>query len=112
MYISSGREIPFQPHSISKVLKELDGKSVYINVIAKNFETLEPGIGFRALRVWLRGQYGESYAQRVICTGTQGSHLEELSREHGLRSCRFRRISAEDLRRCHRSACSRWQWRV
>ena len=70
-------------YSISKVLKELDGKSVYINVIAKNFETLEPGIGFRALRVWLRGQYGESYAQRVICTGTQGSHLEELSREHG-----------------------------
>lgn len=70
-------------HSICEVLKELDGKSVYINVIAKNFETLEPGIGFRALRIWLREQYGEEYAERVICTGTKGSHLEDLSMQHG-----------------------------
>ena len=35
------------PYEVNCLLKELEGKSVYINVIAKNFETLEPGIGFR-----------------------------------------------------------------
>ena len=35
---------------MKQLLKQLEGKSVYVNVIAKNFETLEPGIGFRILR--------------------------------------------------------------
>lgn len=69
--------------SICNVIKEIEGKSVYINVIAKNFETLEPGIGFRALRSYLREAYGEAYAERVICTGTQESHLDELCKENG-----------------------------
>lgn len=70
-------------YEINQVLKQLDGKRVYINVIAKNFETLEPGIGFRALREYLRKQYGDRYAEHVICTGSVGSHLEALAKEHG-----------------------------
>lgn len=70
-------------HSINGILNHLKGKSVYIDVIAKNFETLEPGIAFRALRSFLKEQYGEKYAERVIATGTRGSRLEQLCTKHG-----------------------------
>ena len=75
--------------SICNVLKEIEGKSVYINVIAKNFETLEPGIGFRALRSFMKEVYGESHAERVICTGTRESHLDELCKANGFRFLPF-----------------------
>lgn len=75
--------------SICNILKEINGKSVYINLIAKNFETLEPGIGFRALRSYLKEVYGEAYAERVICTGTEGSHLDELCNDIGFRFLPF-----------------------
>lgn len=75
--------------SICKVLKEIKGKSVYINLIAKNFETLEPGIGFRALRCYLEEEYGDSYAERVICTGTRGSHLHDICKIHGFKFLPF-----------------------
>lgn len=75
--------------SICNILKEINGKSVYINLIAKNFETLEPGIGFRALRSYLKEVYGEAYAERVICTGTVGSYLEELCNDNGFRFLPF-----------------------
>ena len=78
-------------HSIRQALAELEGESVYVNIIAKNFETLEPGIGFRAMRAYLRERYGEDYGHRVICTGTEGSHLEELYKKHGFRFLPFPR---------------------
>ena len=43
------------------IINQLEGKSVYINVIAKNFETLEPGISFRILRQYLKKRYGAEY---------------------------------------------------
>lgn len=69
--------------SMRKVLDQVRGKRIYVDLIAKNFETLEPGIGFRVLRDLLREQYGADYAGRVICTGTQGSSLEALCKSHG-----------------------------
>lgn len=68
---------------INAVLDSIRGKRVYIDVIAKNFETLEPGIGFRALRAFLKEQYGADYAGHVICTGTEGTHFHDLCKEHG-----------------------------
>lgn len=70
-------------YSVRKVLDQLEGKRVYINVIAKNFETLEPGLSFRILRGYLQERYGEEYNTHVICTGTRGSHLWDITREHG-----------------------------
>ncbi|MBQ7644558.1 MAG: hypothetical protein IJS84_05990, partial [Spirochaetales bacterium] len=50
-------------HSICEVIKALEKKkNIYIDCIAKNFETLEPGIGFRAMRDVLRKRYGKDYA--------------------------------------------------
>jgi glucose-6-phosphate isomerase len=71
-------------HYVSKMLKQLEGKSVYINVIAKNFETLEPGSHFRVLRKFMEKHYSkEEMAERVILTGTYGSRLEEIAKENG-----------------------------
>lgn len=71
------------PHYINKMLKLLEGKSVYIDVIAKNFETLEPGSHFRILRKFMEKRYSkEEMAERVILTGTYGSRLEEIAKEN------------------------------
>lgn len=78
------------PHSMADVLEKLkEKKSVYVNVIAKNFETLEPGIGFRVLRRYLQQTYGPGWEKRVIATGTRGSRLEELCTRHGFRFLPF-----------------------
>lgn len=71
------------PSAIEKVLRDIEGKSVYINIIAKNFETLEPGVSFRVLRKYLYGKYGDKAAERICATGTRGSLLEKLSIKHG-----------------------------
>lgn len=69
-------------HYMEQILKQIEGNSVYINVIAKNFETLEPGISFRTLRQYLHQSYGENAHERIIVTGTTNSHLHQLSQKH------------------------------
>jgi len=73
------------PLYMEKVLKEIKGKSVYANIIAKNFATLEPGICFRMIRSYMEEVYGvEGAAERIIATGSpNGSSLEELAKEKG-----------------------------
>ena len=70
---------------MARTLEELDRyQSVYINCIAKNFETLEPGVAFRVLRQYLERRYGEEdAARRIFATGTPGSTLEALCRDNG-----------------------------
>ena len=69
----------------ARLLKELDGyRSVYIDCIAKNFETLEPGISFRVLRRYLEQRYGQAEAaKRIFATGTPGSTLHQLCIDNG-----------------------------
>ena len=83
----NGTEVLYTGNSLSpdcmrKLLKQIHGKSVYINVIAKNFETLEPGICFRTLRTYLEAQYGDSAAERIIITGTKNSSLHQMAKEN------------------------------
>ncbi|MDQ7092824.1 glucose-6-phosphate isomerase [Desulfosporosinus sp. PR] len=68
---------------LNKLLQALAGKSVYINAIAKNFETLEPGLSFRVLRQYLEQRYGGGAAARIAVTGTKGSSLQQLALDHG-----------------------------
>lgn len=89
-----GPEILYTGNSLSAVemnrlLKKLQGKSFYLNIVAKNFETLEPGAAFRILRVELKKRYGEDYAERIFATGTAGGHLEKLCREKNWRFLEF-----------------------
>lgn len=41
------------PDAMNRMMKRLEGKSIYIDCIAKNFETLEPGSTFRILRKYM-----------------------------------------------------------
>ena len=71
------------PHALTKMLDSLDGKDFYIDCIAKNFETLEPGSSFRILRAYMDKKYGDKAAKRIIATGTAGSTLDALCRKEG-----------------------------
>lgn len=77
------------PWAMQQMLKELEGKSVYIDCIAKNFETLEPGVSFRILRKYLYEKYGEEASKRIIATGTKGSSLEQICKDKGYRFLEF-----------------------
>ena len=71
------------PDALNRMMKKLEGKSIYIDCIAKNFETLEPGSSFRILRQYMEKTYGEEAHKRIIATGTIGSSLEELCTKYG-----------------------------
>ncbi len=71
-------------HSMNNVLQSLATKqSVYVDCIAKNFETLEPGIAFRVIRDFLKRRYGSSYSSRVIVTFTDNSKSWKMAEENG-----------------------------
>ena len=72
------------PHALNELLERIEGRQVFLNCIAKNFETLEPGVAFRVLRLWMERRYGtQEAARRILCTGTPGSSLEELCTRRG-----------------------------
>lgn len=79
------------PVYMNKILQEIEGKSIYVNVIAKNFATLEPGICFRIIRNYMEKTYGEKEAaKRIITTGSPGgSSLEKLSEDKGYKFLPF-----------------------
>ena len=73
------------PVYMHRILGQLKGKSVYANIIAKNFATLEPGICFRVIRKYMEETYGEEEAaKRIIATGSpHNSSLEQLADHKG-----------------------------
>ena len=83
-----GPEIVYAGNSLSpwafeQVMNKIRGKSVYIDCIAKNFQTLEPGSAFRVLREYLYEIYGEKANERIIATGSRNSLLEIICKEQG-----------------------------
>ena len=71
-------------YTLSEVLADLEGHSVVLYCVAKNFKTLEPGSSFRLLRQWLVAKVGkDEAAHRIVCNGTPGSDLERLCEEEG-----------------------------
>lgn len=76
-------------NALNRMLARVRGKSIYIDCIAKNFETLEPGASFRLLRKYLYAACGEVACERIIATGTRGSSLYALCNAHGYRFMEF-----------------------
>ncbi|MFI3129596.1 MAG: glucose-6-phosphate isomerase [Bacillota bacterium] len=75
---------------LERLLESLKGRSVYVNVIAKDFNTLEPGIAFRMLRDFFKKEYGKKYKNRIILTGSEGKgQLFEVAKEEGFRFLHF-----------------------
>lgn len=72
------------PLYMKQQLQRLEGKSVYVNIIAKNFQTLEPGSHCRVVYQWLRQHYDlTEVARRMIATGTPNSSLHDIARSQG-----------------------------
>ena len=71
------------PSAVKQVLERMEDKSVFVNIIAKNFETLEPGAAFRVIRRRMYEMYGADAGRRITATGTRHSRLHRLCAEHG-----------------------------
>jgi glucose-6-phosphate isomerase len=77
-------------HALQKILAKIEGRQVYLNVIAKDFNTLEPGIVFRVLRQYMERIYGEAAKKRIILTGsTGGGQLYQFSQTYGCKYLPF-----------------------
>lgn len=77
-------------HAIQGILERIKDRSTYINVIAKDFNTLEPGIAFRVLRHALETKYGSNANEHVIVTGSEGKgQLASLAKDHHYRYLPF-----------------------
>lgn len=72
-------------------MRETEDKSLVVDIIAKNFKTLEPGVGFRLLRDEMERRYGlEGMKERVILTPTLGlDALDRIGREQGYETVPF-----------------------
>ncbi|MDY5931322.1 MAG: glucose-6-phosphate isomerase [Candidatus Ornithospirochaeta sp.] len=70
-------------YEFEHVVSEIGDRDFSIDVIAKNFQTLEPGVTFRLFRKLLEKKYGNGYSHRVFVTGTRGSELEKLCIDNG-----------------------------
>lgn len=71
-------------HALQNVIQRVQNRSAYLNVIAKDFNTLEPGIAFRMLRQALETNPNWSAKDRVIVTGSAGAgQLSSLAQQYG-----------------------------
>lgn len=77
-------------HELQRLRDTLRGQRYYVQLIAKNFETLEPGATWRVLRQDMLQRFGrEATARQTFLTGTEGSRLHEIAKEQGMRSLPF-----------------------
>ncbi len=83
-------EILFAGHNLSglyhsELIRHLEGKSVYVNVISKSGTTLEPAIAFRILREWMHRTFDDASERIIVTTDPQRGKLNELRDEFGYR---------------------------
>lgn len=70
--------------ALKHTLEQIEGRSTYLNLIAKDFNTLEPGIAFRFLRQYMERVYGAAARERIIVTGSPGlGQLQAFSQDYG-----------------------------
>ena len=85
---SSPPEIRFAGHHTSgaylqELLDDLEGQSVYVNVISKSGTTLETALSFRVVRAWLAEQYDDVAERILITTDSDQGALNALHDAHG-----------------------------
>lgn len=76
---------------LQKLFERIGNRSVYINVIAKNYQTLEPAVTFHLIRKYMETRYSpEEAAKRIITTPTvEDGLLHRISLENGYRFLPF-----------------------
>lgn len=72
--------------ALNQLLKVLEGKRVYLNVISKSGTTTEPAVAFRVLRQWLIERVGVEEARKrtFVTTDKAKGALLGLAKEEGL----------------------------
>lgn len=72
---------------INQLLRYVDGREVYVNVISKSGTTLEPAISFRVIKSYMENRYGDEIKNRLILTTDPvNGLLRKLAEEEGYRS--------------------------
>lgn len=84
-------EILFAGHHMSGaylagLLRHIEGKSVYINVISKSGTTLEPALAFRLLRAHVEARFEDASDRIIATTDASAGALRALSTEKGYRT--------------------------
>lgn len=89
---SNGPEIIYAGHHMSgrylnELVRHLEGKRVWLNVISKSGTTMETALAFRVLRQWMVRTYGETGASgRIIATTSEtGGALNRVIGAKGYR---------------------------
>lgn len=85
---SRAPEVRFAGHHTSgsylrELLQDLEGQSVYVNVISKSGTTLETALSFRIVREWMNRQYEDPHERILITTDKQEGALNALHEAHG-----------------------------
>ncbi|WP_281522131.1 glucose-6-phosphate isomerase, partial [Dubosiella newyorkensis] len=74
----------FSSSYIAQVMKYIEGKSVYVNVISKSGTTTETALAFRILKQFMEDKYGEEASSRIIATTDKArGTLKALAEEQG-----------------------------
>lgn len=86
----SGPEIIFAGTDMSgaylaQLLRHLEGKSVFVNVISKSGTTLEPAIAFRLVREWMERTFDDADDRIIVTTDPTAGALNELLKTHSYR---------------------------
>jgi glucose-6-phosphate isomerase len=86
----AGTEVLFAGHHMSgaylrDLLRYLEGKSVYVNVISKSGTTLEPALAFRFLRRWMEERFEDADRRIIVTTDPSEGALNTLRAEKGYR---------------------------
>ncbi|PSQ96681.1 MAG: glucose-6-phosphate isomerase [Bacteroidetes bacterium SW_9_63_38] len=68
---------------LNELLEDLEGESVYVNVISKSGTTLETALSFRVVRNWLEDQYENPAGRILITTDKDQGALNALNDAHG-----------------------------
>lgn len=87
---TDGPEVLFAGHHLSpryhaELLRYLEGKSVYVNVISKSGSTLEPSVAFRLARRFVEERFDDADRRIIVTTGPEGGLLNPLRDEKGYR---------------------------
>jgi glucose-6-phosphate isomerase len=71
--------------ALNQLLRVLEGKRVFLNVISKSGTTTEPAAAFRILRAWLQKKVGTDQAKKQIYVTTDAHKgaLKELAKTEG-----------------------------
>ena len=72
-------------HYLQRLLDELDGRSVYVNVISKSGTTLEPALAFRIVRHWMQERFDDVGDRIIVTTDPTEGALNDLQDEIGCR---------------------------